>query len=637
MNCALLVIPLLLCGTPTFAQETQFFRMHIGSSSGDVRISADRDSNHEIRWAVVSYRGDLASELKTGTELYLRRKGGPLQDETELVLPLQQLAATAFSGQIKLLPDDSTGLRTADRLVKSPDSFEAAFASLDDDARSTGAIERARRSVLLARLGTAGSAYLAVSSTGTEVTSARITIGLHFRPSALPDMGEIRITRLGADSSRNAVWTVPMPSDLRPLPLPDGSVSLATAFEVEITPDTVQQIALLQSNPVEFSIDLVPVDPRQPAISGTLLFPESSRFSTTLTPLSAETYPTGSGSVGTAAITALSLRASNGSPEVNIIQFDVLYHFRAPAQVSSLELRAILTSTLSRSSLGAQSSDGYGSLFGIDFPEGTESVRAMFAQPENVVAELHAEVQGQTGLTGRLSLPAGANPAIRTAGSLASPIPALAAPGAVLAITGSDLARTASFLEHWQWRSWPTELNAVKVLVDGTSVPILAVSTELIMAQLPLGLQTGDHSVSVLRGGDASTPVPLTVAAHVPAVLNDSGYALAFRMPDWQVVSSTAPVIAGDTVRLYATGLGQTNPGLTTGTIPDSNLAYTTCPTTVLVGTVAHPATLAVASSDFLGLYVIEFQVGNVGTGQLDVRVRCAGAESPSVKLHFAK
>ena len=287
------LVPLtLLAAGICIGQQTSFLRCRIpGQSATDIRVTVDRNGSNAIRWGVISYRGDLGLNTVAGSELRIRRIGGPLSDESEFVLPINAAAGVSFSGQSKILPDDSAAAQTAERLIANPKEFEAVLANLDEQSgASVGAIERANRTAFLARLTDPGAAaYVVLASTNgvaSEVTSARLTIGARYRASTLPGAGELRITNAG-----KAIWAASIPAaqqnnsnDWR---------TFALALEPDVTGDAATSIALLESSPKQFSIELVPAGVTQPALTGTLGFSEVSSLRMTLNPMSPESSPVG--------------------------------------------------------------------------------------------------------------------------------------------------------------------------------------------------------------------------------------------------------------------------------------------------------------------------------------------------------
>lgn len=134
-------------------------------------------------------------------------------------------------------------------------------------------------------------------------------------------------------------------------------------------------------------------------------------------------------------------------------------------------------------------------------------------------------------------------PAIQSVLSATGPLPTLnRAPGMLVAIYG-------------------TSLNGASVTVGGQTATILYNSDTQINAVLPGGL-SGVIPLTVASSEDSQS-VSLFIQPAVPAIFSadgsGTGEALAFH-PDGTLVSASNPASAGETISIYATGLGTTAP-----------------------------------------------------------------------------
>ncbi len=135
------------------------------------------------------------------------------------------------------------------------------------------------------------------------------------------------------------------------------------------------------------------------------------------------------------------------------------------------------------------------------------------------------------------------------------------APNSVVSIFGSNLAFVSDpsqiFVATTQG-SLPTTLDSVSVLVDNRPAPLLMVSPSQINLIIPYDEIPGTASVVVVRQGVAGPIVPVDLVDSAPQLFPSAGgYALT---EDWNnnnaVITPDSPAHPGDTVIIFATGLG---------------------------------------------------------------------------------
>jgi len=150
----------------------------------------------------------------------------------------------------------------------------------------------------------------------------------------------------------------------------------------------------------------------------------------------------------------------------------------------------------------------------------------------------------------------------------------------------------------------------------------------------------GSQHAIVTNAVGASSPVSVTVATFGPAF---------FAWPNNQVVATrqdfscavaagtfpgttTVPAKPGDTIILWCTGFGPTNPTVTQGLETPSDATYATA-TLPMVTIDNLPATVygAALAPGFAGLYQVAIQVPtSLGTGNWPVVATIGGVSSPS-------
>jgi uncharacterized protein (TIGR03437 family) len=184
------------------------------------------------------------------------------------------------------------------------------------------------------------------------------------------------------------------------------------------------------------------------------------------------------------------------------------------------------------------------------------------------------------------------------------------AAGSIVAIFGTNLASaTAGALSV----PLPMELVDTTVTMNGTAIPLFYVSSGQVNAQAPFNLSAGSVSVQVTRGTQTTFSQTAQVAALSPGVftMNSAGTGQgAFLHANFTSVSASSPAKAGETILMYCTGLGPTNPPVPTGTAaPTSPPATTTGTATVTIG--GQPAIVSFSglAPTFVGLYQINVQI----------------------------
>lgn len=216
------------------------------------------------------------------------------------------------------------------------------------------------------------------------------------------------------------------------------------------------------------------------------------------------------------------------------------------------------------------------------------------------------------------------------------------APGSVVSLFGTNLSWTTEAITAGDLTAGrlPTELAAIRVYVDYVAVPLLYASPTQVNFLVPTEQIPGDVSVTVVRQGTHGPAVTITLVDAAPALfVTDSGFAIA---QDWNagysVLTATAPAHEGDTVVLYATGLGHTNPPWPSGVVAQSaaNISGLASLRVLLNGTAIDPKLVLYAgvTPGFSGLYQINFKLPANAGADPEIRVQVGPQVSiPAVKL----
>jgi uncharacterized protein (TIGR03437 family) len=202
-------------------------------------------------------------------------------------------------------------------------------------------------------------------------------------------------------------------------------------------------------------------------------------------------------------------------------------------------------------------------------------------------------------------LPGGTEPLLIKLGPLvARVLPAAAnifplnlAPRMLIAIYGSDLA---SQPDQTTGPTFPTQLADVQVLVGGSPIPLYYASPAQINAVLPESA-TGLTQLTIQNSAGKNS-LNVLVAAASPAIFTQdssgTGPAAALNAHDESLITASNPLNVGDTVELYATGLGLT--------ITSNDLQIALQDPTVTIGGVPCPVTFAGEAPGYIGLDQID-------------------------------
>ncbi len=131
-----------------------------------------------------------------------------------------------------------------------------------------------------------------------------------------------------------------------------------------------------------------------------------------------------------------------------------------------------------------------------------------------------------------------------------------------------------------------TTLDNVQVLVNGKAAPVYYVSSGQINFEIPIDAATGAGTVQVVRKGQAGNLIYVDINAQVPRfIVYDGNYAIMTTPAGALTGIPSNPVKIGDTIVIYALGLGPTSPLVPSGTAsPSSSLAVVPGTTKVCFG-----------------------------------------------------
>ena len=142
------------------------------------------------------------------------------------------------------------------------------------------------------------------------------------------------------------------------------------------------------------------------------------------------------------------------------------------------------------------------------------------------------------------------------------------APGSLVSIYGLDLAANTQSADS---PPLPLALAGVMVLIGGKTAPLLYVSPKQINAQVPFGL-AGPVNMEVRRNDGSMDRQTVTISPRATFVLRESANRqsapLLFHGSDLRPITGSDPLRAGETLTVFATGMGELTPSIMAGGLP---------------------------------------------------------------------
>jgi len=216
------------------------------------------------------------------------------------------------------------------------------------------------------------------------------------------------------------------------------------------------------------------------------------------------------------------------------------------------------------------------------------------------------------------------------------------APGSWMTIKGVNLSGvTDTWANSIVNGQLPTTLDGVSVSVGGQLAYIYYVSASQINVVVP-NIQPGLVNVTVMTAGGTSAPFPATAQTYEPAFFLASGsYAVATHL-DYSLAlkngtiqgATTVPAKPGETIVLWGTGFGPTNPAAPQGVEVPASAFPTSIPVTVTVGTQTATVFGAALAPGLAGLYQVAIQIpASLPNGDYAVIATAGGLPSPFTTL----
>jgi uncharacterized protein (TIGR03437 family) len=186
------------------------------------------------------------------------------------------------------------------------------------------------------------------------------------------------------------------------------------------------------------------------------------------------------------------------------------------------------------------------------------------------------------------------------------------APGGLISVYGQQMAPVNIATKELPL---PTALGESCLTVNGVAVPMLFVSSQQINGQLPFNVD-GNAQMTLRTPGGISDNFNFSILPAAPAVFRtgaagpQTGLATITRADNGELITPTNPVHPGDSIVIWATGLGRTSPAIDSGMpAPSDPLADAVIQPSVLLGGVALDVQYAGLVPGSVGLYQINAAV----------------------------
>jgi uncharacterized protein (TIGR03437 family) len=174
------------------------------------------------------------------------------------------------------------------------------------------------------------------------------------------------------------------------------------------------------------------------------------------------------------------------------------------------------------------------------------------------------------------------------------------------------------------------------VFFNGVPGPVVYSSATQVAAIVPFGVGTGSLSIYVSYQAQTTAPVTLTVAGAAPAFFtldySGKGQAVAVNAADGSLNGAAHPAKAGGYVLMYATGLGQTNPGGADGALYTQPYPLPVLPVTATIGGKTAVVQYAGGAQSLVaGILQINLQIpSGLTAGANAVAISVGGVSSPA-------
>jgi uncharacterized protein (TIGR03437 family) len=187
-------------------------------------------------------------------------------------------------------------------------------------------------------------------------------------------------------------------------------------------------------------------------------------------------------------------------------------------------------------------------------------------------------------------------------------------PGSIFSLFGSNLTPPGNCFGGFCAESFPLpkSLGGVSVKFGGIDVPLFFAGPTQINGQVPVELAgLTSAAVVVTARGITSTQQEIQLDLAQPGIFKTGATQGAVLNQDNAPNSAANPAARGSVLQIYATGLGATNPAVSTGDPAPSSpsFAAVTNPVTLTVGGVSAVVEFQALAPGFVGLYQVNARI----------------------------
>lgn len=604
---------------------------------------------------VVTHVTLTASVAVTGMDIW---KGAAGQNGSVVIstglsatnAPVVQTGGDLVQGPSVVSSSNATAMNALRDMLQNPASYYVnVLTATAPNGAVRGQLQKAQEAVLLGMMSSLnvspapvmpGYGVAKIVAIGTRDANGNWTSGELFWSAAyssqdLSDFTSFQIHQGTALPTAAGALTATLPGGL--MPDPSGSGAFGPYYS-EITTTTATQTAAfsaLFSNPSSVYVDLHTAANPAGLMVAPLRQTDAMNFPLAMSSANNLTPPSVTASAP-ANLTLYTVRDTTGAVLAGTILSDIDYRFPGPTQFIGIDIESGTAAQNGTSALslteGFYDGTGTGNYYDWCPPILDQGLlTALIANPQNYYVSMHTTADPGGAVRAQLSGVSNAVPAVAAALSADLDVNATTlAPGELFSIFGTNLVNAGTDLSGWIGQTLPTSLNGASISVGLRRSAVLFVSPGQINAQLPVDTPFGPQTLIVTSPNGTSLGYSVQVAAVAPAIFF-SPIAAVLKNADYSLVSTANPAKAGDILLVYCTGLGQTSPALTTGSI--SSVVANTATVTATIGGKAATVIYSIASPSFPGLYQVAVTVPAGLTGSVPLVLEESGASSNSVTI----
>ena len=177
--------------------------------------------------------------------------------------------------------------------------------------------------------------------------------------------------------------------------------------------------------------------------------------------------------------------------------------------------------------------------------------------------------------------------------------------------------------------------TSIAVTVGGKPAAVTLALPDQLVIQIPVDASPGPTTIRVGN----SPPYNITLSQYAPGLLSrgggGTGVVQAVHTQSGDAVEASNPAVPGESLSLYAVGLGPTNPVVPTGTpAPVTPAVPTVAAPSLTVGGISASIQFAGAAPAQIGLYQVKFTLPlNVPGGNQPIVLRIGGTDSQMLTL----